>query len=222
MTTSAAQLSFFTVPPPRVTISLSEEFFGVEDIVTAAALRFFESIEAEVREAVRDRMRDGGEHEGEKERDNLTSTTIGGDSPALVVYGTLVQTFVDEFGLQPQRAFPPWRKGSPLYEWAERHGIGQDIERGEARFLTPSEARAAGQFLGAGTAKAHRERVERQIETAAFLIARAIYTRGLPRSGDPLREPFAQTFAEYLPRVQRGLEEAAFEAAGIVNGVGVY
>jgi hypothetical protein len=222
VTTQPAQLSFFTLRVPRVTISLSEEFFGVEGILAETALQFFQSIEADVREAVRGRMRDGGAHEGEKERDNLASTTIGGDSPSLRVYGTLVQTFVDEFGLQPQRAFPPWRKGSPLYEWALRHGIGQDTERGEARFLTPSEARAAGQFLGAGTAKAHREGVERQVETAAFLIARAIYTRGLPRPNDPIREPFAQTFEEFLPEVRRGLEEACFRAADIVNGVGVY
>lgn len=222
MSTTPEQLSFFTLAVPRVTVTLSEEFFGVEGILAERALAFFEEIKEEVRQAVHDRMRDGGEHEGEKERDNLSALTIGGDEPSLRVYGDLVQTFIDEFGLQPQRAFPPWRAGSPLYDWTLRHGLGQDTSKGEARFLSPSEARAAGQYLGKGAAKSHREQVERQIESVAFLIARAIWTRGLPRSGDPLHEPFAKTFEEYLPRVRAGLEAACFEAAGIANGVGVY
>lgn len=216
------QLSFFTVTVPRVTVTLSAQFYGVEDTLSAAALDFFETIKEEVRAAVFDRMRDGGEHEGEKERENLKALTVGGDNPALFVYGDLVQTFVDEFGLQPQRAFPPWKAGTPLYEWTLRHGIGQDSSQGEARFLTPSEARAAGQYLGKGTAKAHREMVEAHIESVAFLIARAIWTRGLPRAEDYLHEPFAATFAEYLPRVLDGLARVGFEVAQTINGVGVY
>lgn len=215
------QPSFFFVPRPRLRVTLSERFNEPEDVAAERALAFFESIREEVRQGVFDRMRDGGEHEGEKERENLKATTVGGLAPALFVYGDRVQTFVDEFGLNPQRAFPPWREGSPLYEWTLRHGLGQDTSKGEARFLTPSEARAAGQLLGGGTAKAHREGVTRHVETVAFLIARAIYTRGLPRPGDFLHEPFAATFEEFLPRVLEGLGEAGFETAGILNGFGI-
>jgi hypothetical protein len=215
------QTSFFIVPRPRVRVTLSERFNEPEDVAAERALAFFESIREEVFGAVFERMRDGGEHKGEKERENLRATTVGGLAPALFVYGTLVQTFVDEFGLQPQRAFPPWKEGSPLYEWTLRQGIGQDTSKGEARFLTPSEARAAGQLLGGGTAKAHREGVVRHVETVAFLIARAIYTRGLPRPGDVLHEPFAATFEEFLPRVLDGLGQAGFETAGILNGFGI-
>jgi hypothetical protein len=64
--------------------------------------------------------------------------------------------------------------------------------------------------------------VKRQIESVAFLIARAIYTRGLPRTGDFLHEPFAATFVEFLPRVLDGLATAGFETAGVLNGFGVY
>jgi hypothetical protein len=216
------QLSFFIIPVPRVTFTFSEEFAGVEDIVAEAALRFLESMRPQVTEAVRERMRDGGEHEGLKERDNLTSVTLGGDAPSLRVFGTLVQTAVDEFGLQPQRAFPPWKKGSDLYDWTLRHGIGQDTEAGEARKLSTREARAVGQLLGRGAVAAHNRGVERHVESVAFLIARAIYNRGLPRPGDFLHEPFAATFQEFLPAMRDGLTEAVFEAAGIVNGVGVF
>lgn len=222
MSTAPEQLSFFRLAVPRVTFTLSEEFYGVEGILAETALAFFESIKEEVRQAVHDRMRDGGAHEGEKERDNLRALTIGGDFPSLRVYGDLVQTFVDEFGLQPRRAFPPWKKGTDLYDWTLRHGLGQDTERGEARFLSSREARAIGQMLGRGAAAEHNRAVERHIESVAFLIARAIYNRGLPRPGDFLHEPFAATFEEFLPRVQAGLEEACFRAADIVNGVGVY
>jgi hypothetical protein len=216
------QLAFFTVRVPRVTVNLSAEFYGAEDLLAEGALRFFEQIREEVREAVFERMRDGGEHSGEKERDNLKALTIGGDAPALRVYGDLVQTLVDEFGLQPERAFPPWRAGSPLFEWTLRHGLGQDTSKGEARFLTPREARAAGQLLGGGTAKSHREAVERQIESVAFLIARAIYRRGLPRPDDFLHEPFEETFNEFLPRVLDGLAAVESQVADAINGVGVY
>lgn len=216
------QLSFFTVTVPRVRVSLSERFYEAEDVAAERALAFFRSVEDDVRQSVFSKMRDGGESGKEKERDNLKSLTIGGDHPALVVYGDLVQTFVDEFGLQPGRAFPPWKEGSDLFEWTLRHGLGQDIERGEARILSTREARSVGQLLGRGAVAEHNDAVRRHVESVAFLIARAIYTRGLPRSGDPLREPFAATFVEFLPAVLDGLEQAGFETAGVLNGVGIY
>jgi hypothetical protein len=218
----AEQASFFTVGVPRVTINLSEAFNSPADVLAERALAFFLEIREEVYQAVFDRMRDGGEHKGEKERENLKATTTGGDFPALRVYGDLVQSFVDEFGLQPQRAFPPWREGSPLYDWTLRHGFGQDTERGERRFLSAREARAVGQLLGRGASAEHNESVKRQIESVAFLIARAIWQRGLPRPGDYLHEPFAQTFEEYLPKVYDGLATVMFETAKEINGVGVY
>lgn len=214
MSTHPNQPSFFHVGVTRATFSLSEHFNEPEQVAAERALAFFESIKDDVRRGVYNRMRDGGRPEGpDTERGNLQVLTIGGGEPSLIAFGTLVQTFVDEFGLLPGRAFPPWKQGTDLFDWTERHGLGVMLE---------SQARGIGQRQGRGSRARERADEVKRIESIAFLIARAIYARGLPGSEDRLHEPFAATFAEFLPRVTEGLEAAGYETARILNGVGVY
>jgi hypothetical protein len=99
----------------------------------------------------------------------------------LSVYNTVVQALVDETGARPH--FPPYRKGSKLFAWVSRKGLG-------GRKLLTSQARAIGQLLGKGAVKQINLDVDKQTERVSFLIARAISRRGLPRPGDPLRAPF--------------------------------
>src|SRR6266404_2802776 len=100
----------------RLMFSFDSRFFSMADTLSERALRYFEGIEQEVYDSVYLKMRDdrGGE------RENLKVLTIGGDSPTLAAFGTLVQTWVDEFGLEPG-TFPPFGPESLLYNWVAKH-----------------------------------------------------------------------------------------------------
>lgn len=128
----------------------------------------------------REQRKDTGQ-ERERTRYAITRRVRGGLTFRLSVYNTVVQALVDETGARPH--FPPYRKGSKLFAWVSRKGLG-------GRKLLTSQARAIGQLLGKGAVKQINLDVDKQTERVSFLIARAISRRGLPRPGDPLRAPF--------------------------------
>jgi hypothetical protein len=118
--------------------------------------------------------------------------------PFFSVFSTKIQAFIDEKGARPH--FPPWKRGTKLYKWAERRGMFQPR-------LLASQARALGQLLGKGGVKGLEQSRVRQNESTVFLIARKQSLRGLPRPGDPLRMPFEKTAEEI-----KGLVELTINA----------
>lgn len=194
-------------------LCLGAAFADTPDFIALEALRYFQGIEDAVYGGVFERMRDGGGAQSDRsERGSLRTLTIGGDSPSLRAWSDLVQAWVDEFGLDAGKAFPPWKEGSSLYGWVLSHDMG-------VGGLLESQPRALGQLLGAAGGKSEAERATKRTESVAFLIARAIWERGLPAPDDYLHSPFHNTFLEFAPAVEEHLFALGFEAAQRFNGV---
>lgn len=155
----------------------------------------------------------------------------------LTVYSELVQAIVDELGLAPG-TFPPYRSGSRLYRWAadksldrthekrEQHGYRkrkapQAISHLRSRAKNRKALRPAGARRRRGIApivagkqprrRAGRSR-ERRIEQASFLIARAIYERGIKPT-----QPFSKGLAANRSRVIRTVQDAVIRAVAQIN-----
>lgn len=181
----------------KLSFSLGPNFFGAADETAARALQYFQSIEQDVYDAVYLRMRD----DTGAERENLKSFTIGGDAPALVVYGDLVQTWVDEFGLEPG-TFPPFRPDSNLWNWVAKH------------FDVSLPDRPYNGSLSL------EQRQENQITGLTFALAKLIHDRGLPSPNDYLHRPFGNAFEEFAPTVSENLLDLGFVVSNWVNGEG--
>lgn len=195
---------------------LGSAFADTPDFLAQEVLSYFESLRDPLHDGVYSRMRDGGGPEtATKERGSIQVLTIGGDAPSIRAWSDLVQAWVDEFGLEARKAFPPWKEGSRLFGWVVSHnnmgvGIGGLLE---------SQRRALGQLLGAAGGASEAERATKRTESVAFLIARAIWERGLPAPGDYVHAPFHSTFLEFAPAVEDRLFALGFEAAQRFNGV---
>lgn len=124
-----------------------------------------------------------------RERDSLKIEVRGtGKSIGVTVYSTLVQAFVDAYG-RPAGKFPPFRKGSRLYKWAERRYKGYRSLRVAkkadrvASSLTrkPKGAKRIKRIKKGGpvVAMSRKNARERSIEKMAFLAARHIFERGI-------------------------------------------
>lgn len=125
----------------------------------------------------------------------------GGLNVLLRVYNDTIQGNVDETGAKPH--FPPYKAGSKLYQWVLRKGLAEGSKTrlgGQQRRAISARVRADARAGGASRAEATlagrqavkdtAARLDKQVESVSFLIARAISRRGLPRPGDPLRKPF--------------------------------
>jgi hypothetical protein len=135
----------------------------------------------------------------------------------LTVFNEKVQALVDETGAKPH--FPPYKIGSSLWRWVKLKGLGQDISKGERRYLSPREARGVGRIQGKGAAAEHRALVDKQIERVSFVIARAISRRGLPRPGDPLRAPFKDVFSMRRVTIQESFTLPFALATARINSI---
>lgn len=163
-----------------------------------------------------------------------------GLNKTLYVFGDLIQLWVDEYGLRPG-VFPPWDKGSRLYAWVDRLGLvdrphEERFNAGRARRArrvshvasrqprraTRVSRRAAvsGGRVG-GTrhrAAARQERTASQQRRAkatrrlAFLVARAIFERGI-KAGKPI----ARTFEANRAKIVKDVTNAFVRAVNKIN-----
>jgi hypothetical protein len=179
---------------------------------------------------IRDKMR---EDEGREKKNVRPRITGSGYRLRLVVFGDLPQTFVDEYGrrkgtpvvravrmrsprgkeftrrVQSYTGLPPYKRGTPLYKWAERHGFFSGV--GQAPLLA-SQARALGQLLGReGLAEFRGNQVQRN-ESRAFLLARKI-----ARDGIPARRPFERTAEESQQLIRTSIDESIGKAVERLN-----
>lgn len=107
----------------------------------------------------------------------------------LLVFSTLVQAFVDAYGLR-RGVFPNFRVGSKLYKWVTRKLQGKE-SREVKTFEVPSRKRRRGrrnrqvrkirrvtEVKTVNTRTRNRAK-ERSIKRATFLVARAIFKNGI-------------------------------------------
>lgn len=125
------------------------------------------------------------------------------------------------------------RRGISPYQFSERNSVEARVVVGNARLalsVSSNSVRAAVDETGAnysgvppfGPQSALLEWViqtlnPRNPRWTAKRVAIAIHDRGLPRPGDPLRQPFATTHRELGPQIRKGLVDVRARAANMVN-----
>jgi hypothetical protein len=171
-----------------------------------------------------------------------------GLAKTLFVFGSLVQLFIDEYGLAPG-TFPPWDVGSRLYRYVDKKNLVAREERSEhhnfgvrrrarkVSHVTSRRPRATGaggtqpstppvgtrvkrrrraakpgadpQERRRARASATREKATRRL---AFLVARAIFERGI-KAGRPI----ARTFESNRAKIVRDIANAFVRATNKIN-----
>lgn len=132
-------------------------------------------------------------------RDSLTyRVTISGLNMNLLVYSTLVQAFVDAYGLR-RGVFPDFRVNSKLHNWVKRRmrGVptakvstvgtpaGPAFRAAGGRRMKVRKVRSIKKLKGNAqpTKASNRQRAKNSdSKRLTFLVARAIYRRGLQAS----------------------------------------
>lgn len=187
------------------------------EIYAEEYVRTFQHVLRTLQNDVRELQREDTGDERERTKTRIITRGRGGFIIVGNVFNTSIQAAVDETGAKPH--FPPWRKGSKLFRWVQRKGMGQDITKGEARYLSTREARSVGQFLGAGAVKEHNLDVDKQVERVSFKIALKQSRRGLPRPGDVLRQPFNKVTVARTAWIQEQFKQATDRATGFINNL---
>lgn len=158
--------------------------------------RHLEKLGLELQADVRGEQREDTGAERRATTYRIKESSRGGLSFVLRVSNPTIQAAVDETGAKPH--FPPYKKGSKLFKWVQRKGLGSPLLIGQRRAL--------GQLLGAKAAKAEGEASDKRQERVSFLIARAQSRRGLPRPGDWLVAPFKTVEAHKRDYIQASFQ----------------
>jgi hypothetical protein len=188
--------------------------------------------------SVRPRMR---EFSGKERRDVTYRVTGKGLGLSLIVFGRLVQTFIDELGLKPG-TFPPWGVNSLLYKYVRRKGLNEHRNREEhhnfgvqrarrrishVRSRSPQRASlgsGAGrvgplarpakpiakgdkQAIRARNSSARARAKANSIRRVSFLVARAIFERGI-KPGGPFRRTLEANRAQIVAQIRFAFQRA--------------
>jgi hypothetical protein len=177
------------------------------------------------------------------EKRNLTSLVSGrGVNKSLEVFGTLVQTFIDELGLPPG-TFPPWDVDTLIFKYVRRRGLvgrptdkrhyagvrrrarkvvhvrqNSNARRGRRYRQKPQDqlkrplARRSAKQLRELRKNARRRARDNATRRLAFLVARAIFERGIAAN-----KPFANTLEAYRARITREVANAFIRAVNTIN-----
>lgn len=215
---------------------------GLKDartIFTDAIIGGLEGLGKILMPAVAGRMR---RFQGLEQRNLATRIEGRGLNKSLEVFGTLVQTFIDELGLAPG-TFPPWDVNTALFKYVrarglvkrpttERHYANQrrrarkvihvrqssNARRGR-RYRQKSQdqlkrplARRSGKQVRELRKNARRRARNNATRRLAFLVARAIFERGIKANA-----PFAKTLEAYEARIIREIANAFTRAVNKVN-----
>lgn len=177
------------------------------------------------------------------ERRNVSTRITGrGINRSLEVFGTLVQTFIDELGLPPG-TFPPWDTNTLLFRYVRRQGlVGRPTterhyagvrrrarkvihvrqsanarrgrryrQRAQDDLKRPLARRSAKQVRELRK-NARRRARDNSTRRLAFLVARAIFERGITAN-----KPFARTLEAYRARIIREVANAFIRAVNKIN-----
>lgn len=170
-------------------ITVEGNILDAERILVRHTTETLDRLGRELREDVIPRMR---EFRGLERKSVKFQVSGRGLNKLVEVYSTLIQAFVDEYGLPPG-VFPPWDIGSNIYRYVERKGLHRLSERRQFHNFNvrrrprkvshvtsrrPSSKRAGGSGRGAEglgqprpartrsqARQAHRARVKQQSAT---------------------------------------------------------
>jgi hypothetical protein len=180
----------------RFKFVVTPQFYNVTSFISEYAIRYFEESRERYEEGVRSRMREAS---GDEKR-GVESVTIAGPSPRVLVYNTTVQGWIDEYGLEPGKVFPPFGEDSQLFDWV-------------VSVLNPQAAATNHPRVDEG-----RRLLNAQLG-ATFAVALSINERGFPGPNDYIHAPFHNTFLEEQPEFITAMEAISQEAAQYVNGL---
>lgn len=185
---------------------------GVMVIVSDQVADYFDYVAPSILRDLRSKMRVG--LSGEQREGIDVKVTRGPKQSSLSMRPTTVQGAIDEVGLEPGKAFPPYGFGTTLYAWVYAH-FTTAIERGSKR---------VDSFTGSNFAEwldptkhistFHGDRTE----SFSFLVARAINKRGQPAPMFMLGRPFFNTREDWREEIEAGLKATLWKAALIING----
>lgn len=151
-----------------------------------------EGLGKRLRTSAQSRMR---RDRGDEEKSLRVEVKSQGANAQLTVYSTLVQAFVDAYGMSRGK-FPPFQVGTPLYRWAERRASGiqsktvkleGSSERGLSHLSrkprvakTTTKAKRTKRPKGVTLNSGQRRRAKNSdAKRIAFLAARTIYEKGI-------------------------------------------
>jgi len=163
---------------------------------------------------------------GEEQKSLKISVTGDKVNWNLLVYSTLVQAFVDAYGLR-RGVFPPFRVNSKLYKWVQRR-FGNKPPKAVATVGTPHGPRVIKKKRKIKILKrlnrphrqptkslSHKKRTgakTNDVKRVAFLVARAIFTRGVPATNWPNK-----TLQSNKQMIVREMSNALQRAANEIN-----
>lgn len=222
-------------------LTVTGSFAGIQQaqrILSAALRAALEALGPSLQTSIRSRTR---YFKGQERRSVKWVVRGRGLDLTLMVYSELVQAIVDELGLAPG-TFPPHRSGSLLYKWAAAKALDRVEERREMygyrkhrkpqavshlrsrasnrkalQSTRPKRRRGRRQIAPVSEQRPQTRRKvgrsrERRIEQASFLIARAIYERGIKPT-----MPFSKGLAANRNRVIRTIQDAVIRAVAQIN-----
>lgn len=224
---------------PRVRITVRANTRGLDHAERTLAQSLTNALEGlgkHLQRALRGRVRyaSGGE------KRNIKYEVRGqGFSKALVVFGDLIQLWIDEYGLRPG-VFPPWQIGSRLYKYVEHAGL---VRRGRPARSKKSprlashvstrrpgprrapgiqRAAAGGPSRRVGRSRRNAAPLAKQSSAAtrrakatqrlAFLVARKIFESGIQAA-----RPIAKTFEANKAKILRDVSNAFTRAVAKIN-----
>jgi hypothetical protein len=220
--------------PLSVRVTFAGNLLQADRIIQRNVNNAFDALGRHLQKGVRGRVRyfQGGERKGVK-----YEVTGRGLNKFLDVFGELMQHVIDELGLPPG-VFPPFGPGTRIYTYAKGRATRAGTLKAEAQSnREPRKASHVGSRRPKGTPGARRvgashaataaRRVgraararkspasaltDRRVRRSAFLIARAIFERGI-RAG----EPFGRTLTANRSKILTDVSNAFVRAVNEIN-----
>lgn len=181
-----------------------------------------EGLGKRLRASAKSRMR---RDRGDEQKSLVVKVRVQGLNMNMMVFSTLIQAFVDAYGLR-RGVFPDFKVNSRLYDWAKRRL--RNIPTKQIQTIgTPSgpakraykarikkikrRRKIRGQGEPVTSRQRHRAKVS-DIRRLAFLVARAIFNRGIRAGGWPKK-----TLEANKQRIVRDMQNALARSANEIN-----
>lgn len=162
---------------------------------------------------LRERVRAKSRKDTGKGRLNVKKRVTGsGYRKRLEISGNLPQHQLDEFGRRPGAGLPPWRRGSLLFKWVGRKGLGRESIGAAREAAQRRSLRRRPDISQEGFDRAGQRAANKVQERISFLVARKINRRGIPAL-----KPFERTRAESQQLIASTMNEAFNKATRRLN-----
>jgi hypothetical protein len=149
--------------------AVAKDLLRLPQILNEELDRSLDDLGDKLIDKIRTKMR---KDRGHGQRSVKARVTGRGLRKQLTIESKLVQVAIDEEGRRPGAPMPPWRQGSKLASWAQRHGIASPYAL--AKSISKKGVKANRPF--ARTQKEERSLMTRTVQ------------RGLSRAGDRLQQ----------------------------------